>query len=72
MSGKCNSTFNIMPTSFVLPKEYVAFLEAFSEDEDKEGKMNYWILKPCAKSRGRGISLINDISSVTYGEPVIL
>jgi len=48
--------------TFILPKEYVGFLECFSELEDKEGKMNYWIMKPAAKSRGRGISLVNDLS----------
>jgi tubulin polyglutamylase TTLL5 len=56
----------------VLPKEYVAFLEAFSELEEKEGQFNYWIMKPAAKSRGRGISLMNDISQLTYGEPMVM
>lgn len=48
------------------------FLECFSDLEDKEGKLNYWIMKPAAKSRGRGISLINDLSQVTYGEPIVV
>lgn len=64
--------FNVCPLTFILPKEYVAFLETFSELEDKEGKFNYWIMKPAAKSRGRGISLVNDISQVVYGEPVVM
>ena len=29
-------------------------------------------MKPAAKSRGRGINVINDISSVIYGEPMIM
>ena len=61
-----------MPLTFILPKEYVAFLEVFSELEDKEGKFNYWIMKPAAMSRGRGISLVNDISQVSYGEPMVM
>ena len=48
MSAKANSTFNIMPLTFILPKEYVGFLETFSELEEIEGKMNYWIMKPAA------------------------
>lgn len=72
MSPKANTTFNIMPLTFVLPKEYVGFLEAFSEFEEQEGKLNYWIMKPAAKSRGRGIEVLNDISSVIYGEPMIM
>jgi len=50
----------------------VAFLETFSELEEKEGKFNYWIMKPAAKSRGRGIQLVNDISQLTYGEPMVM
>ena len=72
MSAKSNAVFNIMPMTFILPKEYVGFLETFSELEDREGKMNYWIIKPAAKSRGRGIEVINDISSVIYGEPMVM
>jgi hypothetical protein len=29
-------------------------------------------MKPAAQSRGRGISVINDISSVVYGEPMVM
>ena len=61
-----------MPLTFILPKEYVGFLENFSEFEDKEGKMNFWIMKPAAKSRGRGISLVNEITAITYGEPIVI
>ena len=62
MSPKAAQVFNISPLTFILPKEYVGFLECFSELEDKEGKQNFWIMKPAAKSRGRGISLVNDLS----------
>ena len=71
-SSRAKPCFDIMPLTFILPKEYVAFLETFSDLEDKEGKMNYWIMKPAAKSRGRGISVVNDISQVTYGEPIVM
>lgn len=61
-----------MPLTFILPKEYIAFLESFSEFEEVEGKLNFWIMKPAAKSRGRGIQLINDISTIVYGEPIVI
>jgi len=61
-----------MPLTYILPKEYVAFLETFSELEDKEGKMNYWIMKPACSSRGRGISVVNDIAQICYGEPMVV
>ena len=29
-------------------------------------------MKPAAKSRGRGISLVNNIGALTYGEPMVV
>jgi tubulin polyglutamylase TTLL5 len=54
--------FNIMPQTFILPKEYCKFLIAFSELEDLEGKLNYWIMKPVAKSRGKGVIIVNELT----------
>jgi len=51
-----------MPLTFILPKEYCQFLTAFSELEDQEGKLNYWIMKPVTKSRGKGITIVNEIT----------
>lgn len=48
-SSRANKEFNIMPLTFILPKEYVDFLSVFSELEETEGKFNYWVMKPPAE-----------------------
>mmetsp|Transcript_11441 Transcript_11441/g.9840 ORF Transcript_11441/g.9840 Transcript_11441/m.9840 type:complete len:113 (-) Transcript_11441:574-912(-) len=47
-------------------------MENFYDCYEKEGPFNIWIMKPIGKSRGRGISLVNDINDVRYTETVIL
>ena len=43
--------------------------EAAEAEARAEGDArNIWILKPVGSSRGRGMSLLNDISGVSYGE----
>jgi predicted RNA-binding protein YlxR (DUF448 family) len=34
--------------------------------------MNYWIVKPPGKSRGRGIYLMNELSALQYSEPLVV
>lgn len=53
-----------------MPKEYCQFMEEFYKGIALEGNENIWIMKPIGKSRGRGISLVNDISKVVYAEQV--
>ncbi|ETP01876.1 hypothetical protein F441_20957 [Phytophthora nicotianae CJ01A1] len=76
--GKLRQAFDIIPPTFLLPKEYVSFVQAFQERGERlkrsglsEAK-NIWIMKPVALSRGRGISLVNDLSQVIYGEQVVI
>ncbi|KAK1940838.1 Tubulin polyglutamylase TTLL5 [Phytophthora citrophthora] len=76
--GRLRQAFDIIPPTFILPKEYVAFVQAFQDRSEQlkrngysEGK-NIWIMKPVALSRGRGISLVNDLSQVIYGEQVVI
>lgn len=45
-------------------------MEEFYKGIALEGSENIWIMKPIGKSRGRGISLVNDISKVVYAEQV--
>lgn len=47
-------------------------MEKFYKDSETEGVNNIWIMKPTGKSRGRGITVLNDISDVMYAEPVVL
>lgn len=47
-------------------------MEKFYKDSETEGQHNIWIMKPTGKSRGRGITVLNDISDVMYAEPVVL
>ncbi|CAJ1344364.1 unnamed protein product [Effrenium voratum] len=83
--GKLAQFFNICPKTFVLPKEYCAFIESFTkiaeENGDLEGSTcppskvkvpNMWIMKPAGSSRGRGIEVIDDIGAVHYGELTII
>ncbi|GMF66635.1 unnamed protein product [Phytophthora fragariaefolia] len=76
--GRLRQAFDIIPPTFLLPKEYVGFVHAFQERCERlrrsglpESK-NIWIMKPVALSRGRGISLVNDLSQVIYGEQVVI
>jgi len=66
LPGKTGDAFHIMPMTFSLPSEYVAFAEEFARDQDA-GRPNLWIMKPVGMSRGRGIELVGDIQDVTYG-----
>ncbi|KAL9652117.1 hypothetical protein ABK040_015946 [Willaertia magna] len=67
---KNGEDFNIMPNSFILPQEYSDFVNTF-EKRKIACTPNLWIIKPIASSRGRGIRLIKDISSLHYGDHVI-
>ena len=68
-----------MPETFCLPREFNAFVTAFAEQARKDGDAlgvksatNFWIMKPIGLSRGRGIQLINDVTAVSYADPVVV
>lgn len=72
ISNKCAAVWNIIPCTYILPKEYIQFVEEYTVMSEKCPEENVWIMKPVGKSRGRGISMINDLSQVTYGEPMVI
>ncbi|KAJ1638809.1 tubulin-tyrosine ligase family-domain-containing protein [Pavlovales sp. CCMP2436] len=66
-------SFDVMPSTYALPQEYVQFVAEFGELEHMLGRArNLWILKPVGSSRGRGIRVLNDISAVHYSQEVVL
>ena len=69
-----SSFFEIMQQTFVLPQEFNSFVTAFSaiQQDPLKRETNFWIMKPVGLSRGRGISLINDIGSVNYSEQIVV
>jgi len=44
-SLKASKEFDIMPLTFVLPREYVEFLTVFTDLEEQEGSQNVWLMK---------------------------
>ena len=62
--------FDIIPETYVLPKEFGDFFNTFKKRESNtENPNNIWIVKANALSRGRGIYLVNDPSQVSLESP---
>ncbi|KDO24518.1 hypothetical protein SPRG_10333 [Saprolegnia parasitica CBS 223.65] len=73
LGGERLKSFDIAPETFILPNDYIPFVQAFKKRGDAIGPTkNVWIMKPVALSRGRGISLLNDLGQVAYGEAVVV
>lgn len=54
-----NYSVNFIPETFILPKEYKMFLEAF-----KKSTAPSWIMKPVARCQGQGIFLFDKLRAV--------
>eukprot|EP00026_Physarum_polycephalum_P009361 Phypoly_transcript_09482.p1 GENE.Phypoly_transcript_09482~~Phypoly_transcript_09482.p1 ORF type:complete len:397 (+),score=44.91 Phypoly_transcript_09482:157-1347(+) len=52
--------YDFFPATFNLPSEYSLFLEEF-----KKAPGAFWIMKPIAKSQGKGIFLFNKLSQIS-------
>ena len=83
IGNKAAGHFEIMPQTFLLPAEYTQFVKEYSAQEQAKaaykasgGKLppvrNMWIVKPVGLSRGRGISMLEDLSSLTYSQSTVL
>jgi tubulin polyglutamylase TTLL5 len=68
MNSKLHKVFDILPSTFILAKDYVEFVEEFSREKKRSLKENIWIVKPVGKSRGQGIFLINDLTQVPLAD----
>jgi hypothetical protein len=59
--------YDFSPTTYFLPNEYKKFIEAYTRAQTTgNAKNNIWICKPTDSSRGRGITIINDITQLQY------
>lgn len=64
--------FPFLPLTYNLPKEYTQFSIKFHEEEMVNRDMNYWIMKPIGKSRGRGIKVISNLAELNYTDNIVV
>lgn len=74
MGARSWEFFDILPETYVMPSEFLAFCEAFRKYAASSATTlrNYWIVKPVGLSRGRGIEVISDLSELSYSDPVVV
>eukprot|EP00940_MAST-03C_sp_MAST-3C-sp2_P000017 g17.t1 len=72
LSARFASAFALQPDTFVLPREYTAFVRSYSDYASMAGCKNLWILKPASMSRGRGIHLVKDLGDVSYASEAVI
>jgi hypothetical protein len=58
--------FDFIPRTFRLPVEVSEFRAALAKDK------GVWIVKPAAKSQGRGIYLVTNANQIFADEPSVL
>ncbi len=56
------SQFDIAPETYLLPEEYNEFYAQFMQQK-AQGMATFWIVKPNALSRGRGIYIVQNHDS---------
>ncbi len=70
INSKLLNSFDIMPKTYILTREYIDFVEEFTRN--KNSPHNLWIVKPVGKSRGRGIFLINQLCDVPMADSFLV
>ena len=55
------NTYNFYPQTYILPHEYVIFVDEFKRMQQENNK-NIWIMKPTGKAQGKGIFLLNRLA----------
>ena len=58
-----------MPTTFVLPQEYLMFVEEFKRCAKQVGGGKHWIMKPIGKAQGKGIFLFDNLKTIAEWRP---
>jgi tubulin polyglutamylase TTLL2 len=61
--------YNFTPLTFILPNEYRQVIDYHNRDGNEN---TMWICKPTDLSRGRGISVINNIDDLKYEQQSVL